>query len=114
MTDGIHKRVVLIKDVPSNIIEEAIIILKGDPPSNNEKAGRQTMAKGIYRDQRYLIKEAEMVINEYIKHSQPGKPASENNQSAGKHHKKFITNTIINLALVGSIALLIFMATRLI
>jgi hypothetical protein len=65
------KKIVIIKDIPSNLIEEAILILKSEPGTitgegenklkinNNTKKGRE----------HFLYKEAELIINNYINES---------------------------------------------
>ncbi len=55
ITNG-NKKVICIKDIPSNIIEEAIFILKTDE-KNNEKARRKEFA----------MREAECFVTDYSK-----------------------------------------------
>lgn len=63
------KNMIVIKDLPSNIVEEAIIILKANqkikknihvPKENKEKT------EVVDKKDDYIIKEAEMIISKYI------------------------------------------------
>lgn len=113
MDDGVTKRIVVIRNLPSNIIEEAILILKSDPVPKDHSDMKKNGSEKAGSDSSFLLKEAYMVINDYIK---------ENNiRHAAKHEhkpvtliksKKFMTNTVINAALIGSLALFIFMLSR--
>jgi len=105
------KRVVIIRNISSNIVEEAILVLKDKKPSKNKNAVILT-ANNSKKANNYLLKEAEDIINNYIK---------ENNIKDGLIHelnlkpfnlnKRFV-NTFINLALVASIALLLFIIAK--
>lgn len=115
MVFGNSKRIVVIKDIPSNIIEEAIFILKHDPEmqTKEKKAGGVTTANSkLGKD--YLLKEAEAVINNYIVHNKfserGGTPRVALKWGSGK--RKFVTNLVINISMVASIALLIFVVSR--
>lgn len=64
------KNIIVLKDLPSNIIEEAFVIIKANknvkvlnPTEEIEKAGEENGEK----QREYIVKEAEMVINNYIK-----------------------------------------------
>jgi hypothetical protein len=121
MLSGDAKRIVVIKDIPSNLVEEAILILKADPGKSdkNKNPGTQ-INKGNSKNNDFLVKEAEMIINNYIK----GARAQEGNQTVelkpmqkrvplNPEKRKFIINMIINTALIGSITLLILLVSRL-
>ena len=68
------KNMVILKNLPSNIIEEAIVILKNNQNSkkieriqNLEKSKQLENKKANEkREKDYILKEAEMLINEYI------------------------------------------------
>lgn len=68
MNSNQMKNIIVLKDLPSNLIDEAFIILK-----NNKKIkSLETIEKqGIGKDQKektgeYVVKEAEMVISNYL------------------------------------------------
>lgn len=65
MLKGRNKRVVILKDIPSNIIEEAILVLRTNVPEDNGKKtvivqGKKGFANG------HILSEARMIINDYI------------------------------------------------
>lgn len=120
MLNGDTKKIVVIRDIPSNLIEEAILILKADPGKKEspEKSHKAT-GKSMDKNNDYLIKEAEMIINSYIKGAgsvgspKPGVQARPKKEAASPERKKFVTNIVINAALVGSITILIFLVSNL-
>lgn len=62
------KNMIVIKNLPSNIVEEAIIILKNNKKIKSlntiEKQGMEKPEKEI--NENYVVKEAEMVISNFI------------------------------------------------
>ena len=60
------KEIICIKDIPSNLIEEAIFILKSDDLKNrNQKLELKT--------KEIILDEAEVIIDEYVKRIQEDK-----------------------------------------
>lgn len=61
------KNIIVLKDLPSNIIEEAFVILK---PNKKVNIVKTTQDKGENdaneKSSEYIVKEAEMVINSYL------------------------------------------------
>lgn len=53
------KRVVCVKDIPSNIIDEAIFILKENIVENQEEESEE-------KNREIILSEAEEIVNEYI------------------------------------------------
>ena len=58
MNTRINKKVICVKDIPSNVIEEAIFILKNDV-SDDENKKRNMIRKEI------ILKETEELVKEY-------------------------------------------------
>ena len=88
------KNMVVIKNLPSNIIEEAIIILKRNqkikkniyiPKENGEKCVRNQ------NDDNYIIKEAELIINKYISNLEGKNKTLENKLNQKYKRLKGIT-----------------------
>jgi len=107
------KRVVIIKNISSNIVEEAILVLK-DKEINNSKNKKAVMLSehSVRKANNYLIKEAEEIINNYMKESKLKDSVDlELNLKPFSPRKKSV-NTFINLALVASIALLVFLVAK--
>ena len=115
MVSGKTKRIVVIKDIPSNIIEEAILILKNEPKFMKEIDSKDPGSKNKRPDNDYIFKEAEMIINNYIKENNLSIKNSKNERSVktGVFKNKILPNIIINLGLLGSIALLSFLILKL-
>lgn len=63
------KNIIVLKDLPSNIIEEAFVILK---PNKKVKVMENTEKQNNEGEQtsEYIIKEAEMVINSYLSNAE--------------------------------------------
>ena len=113
MASGSAKRIVVIKDIPSNIIEEAILILKPRHGDKSAKSKQEVPHNNINNENDYLLKEAELVIDSYIKGEKlPGEPGRNTGAKKNSFKEKFFTNTIINAALIGSIALLVLLLVR--
>ena len=58
------KNMVVLKNLPSNIIDEAIIVLKEN--QKVKKLQKVEQSKKIKKDKEYILKEAEMIVNNYI------------------------------------------------
>ncbi len=72
------KNIVIIKNIPSNIIEEAIVFLKNDEKvkakmllNSNEKK------QNLNKENNYIVNEAQMLISDYIKNIERKKEKSE-------------------------------------
>jgi hypothetical protein len=113
MLNGNSKRIVVIKDIPSNFIEEAILILKSEPNSKDSNKKKANALKGAKRENDFLLKEAEMIINSYVGENKvkASERRSPNPKPMGVK-SKYMRDTIINIAMMVSIALLIFIVTR--
>ena len=113
MVNGSPKRVVVIRDIPSNFIEEAILILKGEPSGVSEKAAKEGCAKKPAQGNEFLIKEAEMIIQNYVKECK-NRGLFENEKTLKPKFlkKRTFFNACINIALAAGIALLIFLLAR--
>lgn len=94
------KNIIRLKDVPSNTIEEAIIIFK-----DNKKAKKYEYTNKFKKDNKnnqddntYVIKEAELIISDYLKNSE------NNNKDVQIKNKKLkLINIILGFLLIVSI-----------
>lgn len=67
MNDNKMKNIIVLKNLPSNLVEEAIVVLKHNKtklPEHIEKSKEHVDIKINEKD--YILKEAEMVVNTYI------------------------------------------------
>lgn len=115
MVVGSSKRIVVIRDIPSNFIEEAIFILKSEPGEKVDAAVKEINSIKPKKDNDFIIKEAELIINNYIR---------ENKLQAGSRRDrlprigifkgKLSANAMINIGLIGCIVFLIFLIIKVI
>jgi len=94
------KNMVVLKNLPSNIIEEAFVVLK---PNKRVKIVEHTENQAMVEQQEdYIVKEAEMVVSSYISavDEEPRKRKSEIRQIENKYKKLKKVNTILSILLV--------------
>ncbi len=101
------KNIVVLSDLPSNMIEEAFVVLKSNVQVHKKQTvGNQEQNNKINdkSSPQYIIKEAEMIITEYMK------TCMENNEKGKKTNvkleKKYKKLKIITFSLVGVIIML--------
>ncbi len=103
------KNIVLLKDLPSNIIEEAIIILKSNININNIEKKRENVkvvAKAKNNSNDYIVKEAEMVVANYISSLEKPKQLEINNIQLKKKYDRTKKLSLI-LSIISVIAIII-------
>lgn len=107
------KQIVIIRDIQSNFIEEAIFILKSNP-AIGEKSKKTAKEAGIGKHQKsdYIIKEAHSIIDNYIKQQASRYLAANTDQSKAKKKWNLSVGFILNIALFVSIALFIFLLSK--
>ncbi|MBQ6992240.1 MAG: hypothetical protein IJN50_04965 [Clostridia bacterium] len=70
MNSKVMKNIVVLKDLPSNIIDEAIVILKDNSKIKSlEAIENKELVESKHKtsnNKEYILKEAEMVISNYI------------------------------------------------
>ena len=75
------KNMVVLRNLPSNLVEEAIIILKSSKKVKRlEKIDKKNKIKqttNISRDKDYVLKEAEMLVSGYISKLENNKKQKE-------------------------------------
>ena len=110
------KNMVILKNFPSNIIEEAIVILKQGSKikdiqkiQNKEINKQSTNSKKDGKEKEYIIKEAEMLINQYLaKIENQKKEKKQNQEFQNKYFKlKKFTIAVTTLAIVELISFII-------
>ncbi len=108
MVAGDTKRVVVIKNISSNLIEEAILILKSGAETQEDRKGKPASDKPNIRND-FILKEAEHIINDYINGNKLTR-AKDRRRSRNWNmpHKKTVINIVINILLMSAVALLIY------
>lgn len=102
------KNIVVLKNLPSNLVEEAIVILKGN--KKRIKSIKSLVSKNGTKvedkSKDYIIKEAEMVISNYITNIENQKlsKSKKKNKNIEKKYKRLkIATIIMSIMLVVSL-----------
>lgn len=102
------KNMVVLKNLPSNLVEEAIVILKSNKKVKKlqkieKKRKQQGKAENIKREKDYIVKEAEMLVANYISKLED-KHETQNHKKVEKS-RKYIR--LKNYAYLASIVMII-------
>lgn len=93
------KNMVVLKNLPSNIVDEAIIILKANKKVKKlqkiEQNKNSISNENDKKDKEYILKEAEMLINNYISKIENNEKKSIFNKEAKKKYNKLKKYSII-------------------
>ncbi len=107
------KNIVVLKNLPSNLIEEAIVILKENKKVKKleliDKKNNKNSNKEQVKDKQYILKEAEMLVSSYMANEQPKRLKDKLNRRDTKQYtrlKKY--SMIVTILLVISIILNLF------
>lgn len=107
MTKSGAKRMIVLRDIPSNLIEEAILILKSD--SNLKENSLIGKSQAEEKKDFLILREAEMIINSFNK--QNGVISRNSNVQEILAKKRYI-DIIINTSLICGIGILIFLIIK--
>lgn len=114
MNQSNFKNMVVLKNLPSNLVEEAIVILKSNKKVKKlEKIEKAKVTENISVDKKeneYIVKEAEMLVSNYISSLEEKKEQRNlNNQKVSKKYKKLKVYAYISslLIVIESIFLII-------
>lgn len=114
------KNIIVLKNLPSNLVEEAIVVLKENKKvkryqyadSENVNIDKQKAEKTVNneekdKDKKYILKEAEMVINNYISKIETRSTRWKNNikQLEKKYKKSLKLNFVLGISTVISLIL---------
>lgn len=106
------KNIVVLKDLPSNMVEEAIVILKPNIKMKDikieekKKENVKVGAKNVKTSREYIIKEAEEVVSQYISNLEKPKQLEISNQKLMAKYQKAKTLTIL-FGLVGAFGIIV-------
>ena len=93
MEDIDLKNMVILKDLPSNIVKEAYVVFKSNKMIKKfQKINKNTEQKQVKRDNehsQYAIKEAEMLVSEYIERVEKSEKEVILNSKINKKLKKY-------------------------
>lgn len=86
MEESKLKNMVVLKNLPSNLIEEAIVILKSNKKVkklekiDKEKRSEEEKTKTNKSKKEFVVKEAEMIISSYISKIEESKQENQKNK----------------------------------
>ena len=115
MEAGKLKNMVILKNLPSNLIDEAIIVLK--PNKKIRKLERieknkSTSLEKEKKDNKYIIKEAEMIVNEYMEKIENKKKKEIFNKETNKKYKNIKKYAIITTIICAIQSLLLIILQK--
>lgn len=86
------KNMVVLKNLPSNIVDEAIIVLKTNKKVKKlqkiEQSKNSPNSENTKKDKEYILKEAEMLVNSYISKIENKEKKNIFNKEAKKKYDK--------------------------
>lgn len=97
------KNMVVLKNLPSNIVDEAIIVLKTNKKVRKlqkvEKNSKSVNKNESKKDKDYILREAEMLVNNYISKIETKERKDFTNKNLKEKYKKLknyaIASTVI-------------------
>ena len=93
------KNMVVLKKLPSNMVEEAIIIFKETQKVKQkeliDKGKKISGTQNQTKSKDYILKEAEMLVTDYINKIENKKKASNNKEIIEKYKKYSIVSTVL-------------------
>lgn len=120
------KNIVILKNLPSNLLEEAIIVVKDKRKAvdidclkntNSKEKNREEIVQGymkeedfkkierIERDNRqFVVKEAEMVIKNYLQRMEDGQRVIDKNKLKKKYNRlKYINFVLLAISILSTL-----------
>lgn len=93
------KNIVILKNLPSNIVEEAIVILKSNKYAKKfqmiEKNNNKELEQKQSNSKEYIVKEAEALLSSYISKIEDKKIIDKPNKALSNKYKKLKKYSII-------------------
>lgn len=103
MDIGQMKNIVVLKNLPSNIVDEAIMVLKPNKKVKNIQYIKRSEEKEKVQkpESGYIVKEAEMLISNYLKEIEESRNLKKTNNWEKKYNiQKYISFGLAFIALV--------------
>lgn len=92
MESSIMKNMVIIKNLPSNIVDEAIVILKPNQKVKNlefiETSKKSNGENNKKSNKEYILKEAEIILSDCVKVLENKREKTSDNKMIIKKYKK--------------------------
>ena len=106
MQESKLKNMVILKNLPSNLVEEAIVILKSNKTAKKlvkiEEKNKKDNTVKKNKEKDYVLKEAEILVSEYLSKLENHNKQLKNRQISNKKYKRlkiysYFTSLIIVL-----------------
>lgn len=109
MDSKIMKNIVILKDLPSNIIDEAIVILKNNCKIKSLDVAEKNkdIKANSKNNNKYVLQEAESVINNYLSDIKEDKKLKIINLNALENKCKKLKTLLIIIASIAFISIAI-------
>lgn len=104
MESNVMKNIVILKNLPSNLVEEAFVVLKKNERIQiedliNREGSKENNGKSVNEfkedDKEYIVKEAEMLIETYINDIEKVGNEDKKNNWKIKYEKSKILNVFL-------------------
>lgn len=107
------KNMVVLKNLPSNIVDEAIIVLKSNKKAKKlEKIEKRKTQndENVKKDKEYILKEAELIVNNYIKNIENNNNRKNifNKDAKEKYNKLKKYSVIMTIMCIVQLLIIIF------
>lgn len=101
------KNIVVLKNLPSNLIEEALVIFKSNSIAKSFQYIENKENKNYEKEKKddYVIREAEMIISNYINTTEENKDRNNNKKTIKKNKFLKIYSAIVTILLFILIAI---------
>lgn len=98
------KNMVVLKNIPSNMVEEAIIIFKETQKVKEkeliDKNSKSSFQEKQFKSKDYILKEAEMLVTDYIKKIENKKQIEKKEKSITEKYKNLKKYSIVSTVLL--------------
>ena len=103
------KNIVILKNLPSNLIEEAFVVVKSRKVARNLEYidGKKNKFESDYKDDGYIVREAESVLSSYVNFVEKGSGKTEK-KSFEKRYKMMKIYGIVATIVIGVMAFCIW------
>jgi hypothetical protein len=107
------KNIVVLKNLPSNLVEEAIVILKENKKVKKlelaDQKNKNKLENEEVKNKEYILKEAEMLVSSYIDKTQNNKKINKMSKSEKRKYARLKKYSIIVTVLLLISLILNFM-----
>lgn len=96
------KNIIVLKNLPSNIIDEAIVVVKPSVKIEGDFSGHSK-----FNNHNYVVKEAEGIIKNYLKNVEEVKEKNRVKTIENKYKKLKKITTVLSIALLVAAVIIV-------